>query len=695
MSIFLSHFLPRRSLSEIRISVGEKQTLKDLVSRNKSRMDAARAAFDSAIANGQRIRWNRTRLMVLGGERMGKTATIGSLLGEEFQPEWHSTVGVSLTEVRATSAQFNKSTGNTFAAELAYRAAAHVFNAPRENDNPPLTLGWRQVGLGITRRITAAAAQVLYGEYDVLHQNDDETGGENVQVAGNGAGHVRQEGNQRGEANKKLAFEPKIGRLDPESLQMSVWDYGGQRVFYGIHHLFLSPLGIYLIVFDLSTLVHAETNAKVEAEERGNQIVYWLNCIHMYAPFACTMLIGTCLDKLSSRGSEASALDLVNRNLLKRLTEDPTASMTSTSSVLVNAEDDLLYYPISNKDGRGIEFLKRTIYNTAKSQAHTQREIPMPWMLALDAAKREKAAWVSLTRFISIARNEGVASRAEALALLRLCVELGTAVHLRMSVTLSEVVVTDAQWLVDQMAKVIRDGDVHVADLEEVRKVQLVEDWRMLFRSGLVSRDLLTFFWPAEIRDFLQEFMLKLFLISPWRYDESKGSSEMFLVPSMVRSSVQLQPEPKKRNGHTFAFEFKDRFLPTGAFERLVCLAVQVGTDGNDREPELTRDACRIFDSKTGAVVVMKSLGVILVCIEDPTSPHAPVLEAFTAMLARIKAEAFGPGLAYTVTVQDIETGNMVPLEKAKGKRMAPWFHAEEKERSTNNQRIEAFLEDL
>ena len=41
--------------------------------------------------------------MVMGKECVGKSATVNSLLGKEFNPEWDSTVGIELNDVIASS----------------------------------------------------------------------------------------------------------------------------------------------------------------------------------------------------------------------------------------------------------------------------------------------------------------------------------------------------------------------------------------------------------------------------------------------------------------------------------------------------------------------------------------------------------------------------------------------------------------
>jgi hypothetical protein len=60
-------------------------------------------------------------------------------------------------------------------------------------------------------------------------------------------------------------------------IKMSIQDLGGQRVFYTIHHLFLRPYGINLLVFNMRMLCgDASDSDKTEALEF---LRFWLNIL--------------------------------------------------------------------------------------------------------------------------------------------------------------------------------------------------------------------------------------------------------------------------------------------------------------------------------------------------------------------------------------------------------------------------------
>lgn len=60
-------------------------------------------AFKDALDHAETSKWRRTKIMLVGEGKSGKTSLQRSLLGLEFELEWDSTVGVILTETLSTS----------------------------------------------------------------------------------------------------------------------------------------------------------------------------------------------------------------------------------------------------------------------------------------------------------------------------------------------------------------------------------------------------------------------------------------------------------------------------------------------------------------------------------------------------------------------------------------------------------------
>lgn len=89
-------------------------------------------------------------------------------------------------------------------------------------------------------------------------------------------------------------FQTDEGLAD--AINFSVWDYGGQKVFDTLHHLFLTRYGVYPLLFNMQWLVPSAT-----AEEKTKCLHYlrdWLNSISVHTrddmgQFAPIFLVGT------------------------------------------------------------------------------------------------------------------------------------------------------------------------------------------------------------------------------------------------------------------------------------------------------------------------------------------------------------------------------------------------------------------
>ena len=66
-----------------------------------------------------------------------------------------------------------------------------------------------------------------------------------------------------------------------DSLKLGVWDYGGQEIFYAIHHLFLTRFGVYLVLFDMQKLLVVDSETSNEYAKTMKPS-FWLNSIALY-----------------------------------------------------------------------------------------------------------------------------------------------------------------------------------------------------------------------------------------------------------------------------------------------------------------------------------------------------------------------------------------------------------------------------
>lgn len=75
-------------------------------------------------------------------------------------------------------------------------------------------------------------------------------------------------------------------------------------------------------------------------------------------------LVGTCVDKLDDAKRDIA---LINTAL------EESVHSVGGMRVQVNAEEGLVFFPISNKNGENVSKLKGAVHSTAQAQAHTRQ----------------------------------------------------------------------------------------------------------------------------------------------------------------------------------------------------------------------------------------------------------------------------------------------------------------------------------
>ena len=289
----------------------------------KANASLRKQVYYESLQSNKKGPWHRSRLLVIGEGYAGKTATIRSVLSQQFDPAWKSTVGITLTETTVTSrgdwqSRDSKNYTSSLASQL---AAAHLERKKtfvQENDAMLL----QKHGL---------KDEVLF---HFVKKSQTETG-----------------------AKKRLErvykFEEKLiinAKHKRNGLTLSIWDYGGQQVFHALHHLFLTEYGVYLLTFNMELLLRQGG--------LGNRVNFWLDSLALYAPTAPIILVGTFLDKVDEK-RDITALNSIFNSIVKG---------KGSRQLNIVKGDKTVFFPVDNKGNRGVNELRRTIKETVMAQ---------------------------------------------------------------------------------------------------------------------------------------------------------------------------------------------------------------------------------------------------------------------------------------------------------------------------------------
>lgn len=302
----------------------------------------AATAYRQLLEAGGGRRWNRSKLMLVGEGCAGKTSTLRCLMGRAFNAAHSSTIGcatnvcrVDRSEVRDWREYEGLGTGGgeyeRKLAELALdprngiRTSAQGGDVPGSGAASPNARATRRDGGKLIHSIVERAVDRLSEDFIVQAGRDGST----------------------------------------NSIVLSTWDYGGQQVFYSVHHLFLTRNGAYLIVFNMARLL--ATNSRLETL---NYLTFWLNSVHAHADGAIVILVGTHADIVST---------LQQHQEISAIIDTTFASSPALNNVTRNRADGLCFYPLDNQrplaDNAAARRLSATILECVSASECVQREV--------------------------------------------------------------------------------------------------------------------------------------------------------------------------------------------------------------------------------------------------------------------------------------------------------------------------------
>jgi len=600
-----------------------------------------------------KVPWRRSKLMIVGQGKAGKTATVRSLLGLSFEPEWVSTVGAELTRTntrtRSTNGkseslwQVSKSNAATFTLEAAVR-----FGGRRPKESLPKE---EKIAIKKEARERKVALKDLFRE-NVTEDQVSSLPINKKEIKS----QIERVGERDGTADigmKKFAHHVIMNSdTDENAISFNIWDYGGQEVFYTLHHLFLTRYGVYMVVFDLREV-------ETSVSEVIRYLTFWLNSVRMHASSAPVLIVGTHLDTL-----EEMSMEDIDDVLKEVLGQD----YSNFPQVHVNEEEGLCFFPVDNKSGLGIERIRLALETVTVSQDYINTQVSFRWIRCLDTMLDNKEkSWFSLKETKSIAADYGILSAIEVSEMLSLFNELGVLVHLTATATLSDIVTTNPQWLIDKISKVILDRRFHL-DTNKFRSVGLREDAERLYETAVASGDLLEYLWGRQHTPFFLDFMRRTFLLSDYRFNGKKR----FLIPSMLDQAespltTKKMPRPKRKE-RQFSIDFPSDHLPSGVFERIVCLCVSNSSNVEKPflPPRLWKTTAQVWFGKEDldCLYILREPERLRISIWNAEAENK-YLHIVTSILHKIQADIMGEKFTWELKEWSETKGSFQPYTLA------------------------------
>ena len=356
---------------------------------------------------------------------------------------------------------------------------------------------------------------------------------------------------------KKNASKNNINDDNREdTVELNIWDFAGQEIYYTTHQFFLSERSVYIIVWNI---------AKAEEESR---IEYWLNSIKSRAKSAPIIIVATHSD-------HPKATKEYIRNSLEAITEKYQKKEFKAIEKIV---------PVSCSNLSGIPELYRDILDVVESQECMGESIPNSY-LELDKLIKEEASkrfppivswdeFCSLTKICSIIQQES-----HIRTVCNLLHHYGSLVYYNEK-GLSDMIILSPQWIMDLMSTIITTKH-NIIKNGLLAHVNLPQLWRSPHFPEHLHQSFLVLLQKFEIIYYLKtSFTFSQGEIKPNNQLAEPSKSSIYegysLIPSLLPEDKPSHLIDKKwsifpgPNEKQFSRVYKFHFIPSGFISRLL-----------------------------------------------------------------------------------------------------------------------------
>ena len=371
---------------------------------------------------------------------------------------------------------------------------------------------------------------------------------------------------------------------------MRVWDCGGQPVFLDILPAFLTARTLFLLMFDARHdlrqpcihLSHHKGKAKEEQEEITTLelLTKWMATIH------ATLLKRDSSDSEHSSGNEEERFpqilpigthgdDAKVRALNEATIFDPLTSACADKAFMHLVLDGHVVDNTTAGKGSQEDPSFRAIRDIADKFASTDVAIrtPVRWVLFRKVFERyaKGKPVVPLDKVKELGRECDISDEAME-SVLAFYHDLSVFFHYKEVPSLQKVVITDPQWLVRQMAKILA-----LKGFETVKKRNL---WKLLREDGILVQPLYeqvlgtdNKLSPQKIIDLLEHFLIIAEIHTTGKH--SVPGREYFtpsLLPRCPSSKSSYFAATQFQSAAPLHLIFSTKYLPPGFFTRLAAV---------------------------------------------------------------------------------------------------------------------------
>ncbi|EGD81980.1 hypothetical protein PTSG_11903 [Salpingoeca rosetta] len=489
----------------------------------KQGIDELKRIMNRLAAHSDTQMAGRAKLMLVGEGRAGKTTTLRSLMGKEFNMQEHSTLGADsmdlsvivesmdvcnwqhltsgLSEYMRTllGTALARATKMDAAMKEAVTAAMKEHQRRIEEQHQLVEDGDdddddRQASMSTETQPTSVSTQ--YDAYNSSSSSSPKLPKQSQQHQQSASAAISASMSRPSVSTEDIEKAIKEFNVDAvmgegkARVTFKVFDLGGQSTFYIFHPFFLTEYAVYLLVFSMEDLLYQDESKRAETWEF---MEHWLSSLHLHAKGAPVLIVGTFADKISERKQH----EVISCGIYSRLRHNP-----AFPGVVHNDKHGLWFWPVDNTKSINdpmIQDLRQTISSTALAQEYVSQEVAVPYLHLYDKlnaiARDEKRPLLTFGEVAELARTCGLRTRDETRACLQFLHLYSMVLYYDSVPGMEDYVILSPQWAVDMMTRVIRNFDLHHDVRDGEARAVGAHLWDDLVDRGILHRRLLDVLW--------------------------------------------------------------------------------------------------------------------------------------------------------------------------------------------------------
>ncbi|XP_065905734.1 uncharacterized protein [Dysidea avara] len=511
-------------------------------------------AYREALKKGSRSS-NQFKLVTLGAEGAGKTSTINTLMGEEFQPNQKTTVGASISSCKVArsmaTSKWQKIT-----------ATARVAEIPRQ-------------------RRGEMKAQIALISLDPTPQSAP----------------VKPEVHQK--AVKDLKEIMATQDIKKDETRIIVFDIGGQEVYYEIHFLFLAVEDVALLVFKASIGLHTPVDPRAHSQKVQEKIA-------VRGMRTNLQTMDVLMQSVYSRGKKAPEGSIsprvpvvlmvgahaedVSTEEQEKMIEEIQEHFSGTPLLehLPQSSKDCFYFIANSKpDQKVVNHLRSTVLKAVQWVICIDR--PISYLSFEEKILDFKEVRIEKTKAVTIAKEAGIEEEHNINALLDYYTKKGILLYFPELKLLRNEVFLLPEEVSDLVCMVITTLDCypHTGDLQQsyvrYQKYALLEgplfDYMLSHYKRLKDKNV--------ILGLLEKFSLAARVPPKTKFPGEISFSEpteVYMVPSLLVYNQTNEFHVKGSDDIAVVFYFGGKFLPETIFNKLLVRIIHWCYEGKTRK---------------------------------------------------------------------------------------------------------------